>query len=97
MGGTRGSKAGFAVGEYQRHEKGAADIMEKFKRYSRGARGTTVGWHKAYINPEFPSTCVISFGITSWDRPRHAVQQIGLCIKLCQTALFLMSGSYHNF
>ena len=97
MEGTWGCKGGFAMRGHQRPEKGAADIMEKFRRYSRRAGDTTVGWHRAYINPEFPRTCVISSGVTSWDSPRHAVQQLCLCTNACQTAVLPMSGSYHNF
>lgn len=63
----------------QKTEKGDADITEKFRKYSRRAGNTTVGWHRAYMNPEFPSTCVAWFGTTPWESPRHADQQLCLC------------------
>lgn len=72
---------------YHRPEEGTADFLKKFRRYSRGAGDTTVGWHKAYIYPGYLSTWVVSLGITSRESPRHSVQQLCLCTDLYQTAV----------
>lgn len=45
-------------------QKRDADVTEKFRKYNRRAGNSTVGWHRAYMNPEFPSTCVARFGIS---------------------------------
>lgn len=50
-------------------------------------RNTTVGWYRAYINLEIPSTCVRCFDDTS-----NTVQQLCLCTNLCQTAVLPRSA-----
>lgn len=70
---------GFALKTYRKTEKVGAHITETFRKYHRRAGNSTVGWHRAYMNPEFPSTCVARFGITSWESPGHVDQQLCLC------------------
>lgn len=78
---------------YHRPEEGAADFLEKFRRYSRGAGDSTVGWHKAYIYPGYLSTWVVSLGITLGRAQGIQFSSsafVQTCTKLLSSPLWLL-------
>lgn len=80
----------------QKTEKGDADITEKFRKYSRRAGNTTVGWHRAYMNVN-PKHLCCQIWYNSLGKPKACRSAALPLYKLSQTVVLPVYVSYNNF